>query len=95
MAVPAFSKFGSKCRVRELGTRLMHAMAGHAAPGKFFFGPTFDLDFLQTLGSKVKLSVFNPFLTAFNRMGAEEVMYPAAPIKESITIGQHHQNRVI
>ena len=32
----------------------------------FFFGPTFDLEFLQTLRSKVKLGVFNPFLTALN-----------------------------
>ena len=26
----------------------------------FFFGPTFDLDFSQTLGSKVEVGVFNP-----------------------------------
>ena len=33
-------------------------------PREFFFGTGFNLDYLQTTGTKVKLGAFNPFPTA-------------------------------
>ena len=44
--------------------------AGCAAPGEFFVWTHFRLrSFADSIGSKVKLGVFNPFLTAFNMGG--------------------------
>ena len=49
----------------------MHALIRvrmlRTVPSEFFFGPTLDLEFSQTLVSKVKFDVFNPLLTDFTQ----------------------------
>ena len=44
---------------------MVQVLCIHGIPvrANFFFGRTFDLDFSQTTGSKVKSGAFNPLLT--------------------------------
>ena len=53
-------------RALTYGCQIIHRfdLSQHRVGRIFFFGRTFDLDFSQTTGSKVKSGAFNPLLTA-------------------------------